>query len=124
MFSAWAVDVGQDGLDIGGDEMSIAQGATPYLMITVEGYDLTDAAAIFVTLRAVSRVVNLDLSRITVTTDGTDSLLAVHLTQEETLSMAPTTATVQVRWRDANNEAHTTGIAQIDVANAIYKGVI
>lgn len=104
--------------------MGIAQGATPYLMITVEGFDLTDAAAISVAIRGASRLLNLDQSRITATTDGTDSLLAVHLTQEETLSLAPTTATVQVRWRDAENEAHTTEMAQINVATAIYKGVI
>lgn len=104
--------------------MGIAQGATPYLMITIEGFDLSDAAAIFVTLRAASRVVNLDQSRITVTSDENESLLTVHLTQEETLSLAPTTATVQVRWRDAEDEAHTTEMAQINVATAIYKGVI
>lgn len=104
--------------------MGIAQGATPYLMITVEGFDLTDAATVFVTLRAVSRMVNLDLSRITITTDGTDSLIAAHLTQEETLSLYPSAATVQVRWRGANGEAHTTETAQIDIAAALYKGVI
>ena len=104
--------------------MGIAQGATQYLMITVEGYDLSDAAAVFVTLKALSRVVNLDQTRITVTSDGNESLLVVHLTQEETLSLTPNTVTVQVRWRGANDEAHTTEMKQIDVATAIYKGVI
>jgi hypothetical protein len=104
--------------------MGIAQGATPYLMITVEGYDLTDAAAVSVAIRGVSRLVNLGQERVTITTDGTYSLLVVHLTQEETLSLAPTTATIQVRWRDAEDEAHTTEMAQINIATAIYKGVI
>lgn len=104
--------------------MGIAQGATPYLMITVEGYDLTDAAAVCVTLRALSRIINLSGSRVTITSDGEESLLVVHLTQEETLSLTPNTVTVQVRWRGANGEAHTTEMAQIDIATAIYKGVI
>ncbi len=109
--------------------MGIAQGATPYLMITIAGYDLTDAAAVVVSLKVLTRVVvprqiDLDLTRITITSDGTDSLLAVHLTQEETLTLAPSKAAVQVRWRDANREAHTTQIAEFYVAPAIYKGVI
>lgn len=104
--------------------MGIAQGATPYLMITVEAYDLSDAVSVYVTLRSASRVVNLDQSRVTISSDGTNSLLVVHLTQEETLSLSPNTVTVQVRWRDPDDEAHTTEMAQIDVATAIYKGVI
>ncbi len=76
------------------------------------------------TLRTASRVVNLDQSRITVTSDENESLLTVHLTQEETLSLAPTTGIVQARWRDAAGEAHTTEMAQINVANAIYREVI
>lgn len=104
--------------------MGIAQGSTPYLMITVEDFGLTDAAAVSVTIRGVSRMMNLGQDRVTITSDGTDSLLVVHLTQEETLSLAPNTATIQVRWRDANDEAHTTEMAQINIATAIYKGVI
>lgn len=104
--------------------MGIAQGATPYLMITVDGYDLTGAAAIMVTLRASSTCLNLDMERVTVTSDGQESLLVVHLTQEETLALSAVSATVQVRWRDAEDEAHTTEMARIDVASAIYREVI
>lgn len=104
--------------------MGIAQGATPYLMITIEGYDLTDAAAIMVTLRASGVNLNLDQERVTAAADEEGTLLVVHLTQEETLALTPATATVQVRWRDAADEAHTTEMAKIDVASAIYKGVI
>ena len=103
--------------------MGIAQGATPYLMITVVGHDLSDADAVVVSLRTHQQAVDLDMSRVTVTTDGTDSLLTVHLTQEETLSLTPHSATIQARWRK-NGEAHTTEAAQIDVASCLYKGVI
>lgn len=105
--------------------MGIAQGATPYLMINVEGHDLTGAAVIKVSLKAQARHIVLGLDRVTVTSDTKDSLLTVHLTQEETLSLIPSTATVQVRWRDgATDEAYTTEIARVDIATALYKGVI
>ena len=103
--------------------MGIAQGATPYLMLTIQGYDLTDADACVVALKTAQHEVDLDLSRITITSDEVDSLLTVHLTQEETLSLMPSVANVQVRWR-ANGEAHTTEMAKVNVASAIYKGVI
>lgn len=104
--------------------MGIAQGATPYLMMTIEGFDLSSAAAIMVTLRMSVTCINLDMERVTVTSDGQESLLVVHLTQEETLALSAGPMTVQVRWRDAEGEAYTTEMAQINVAAAIYKGVI
>lgn len=104
--------------------MAIAQGATPYIMISIEGYDLTDAAALMVTIRTQTGRLDLDGSRVTVTSDGEDSLLTVHLSQDETLALYPNIAVVQVRWRDANGEAYTTEMAQISVANAIYREVI
>lgn len=104
--------------------MGIAQGSTPYIMVTVEGYDLTDANAIMVTFKTDSGMVDLDRTRVTVTSDESESLLVVHLTQEETLALTPSRALLQVRWRDANDESHTTVAASIDVASALYKGVI
>ena len=103
--------------------MGIAQGATPYLMITVVGHDLSDADAVVVSLRSRGGAVDIDTPRVTVTTDGEDSLLTVHLTQEETLTLTPSSAVVQARWRK-NGEAHTTEAARIDVASCLFKGVI
>ena len=108
----------------GGDDLGIAQGATPYLMITIEGFDLTDARAIKVTIKTPDRMINLDKDRVTVASDNNESLLVVHLTQEETLSLSPCAASVQIRWRDANNESHTTKMTQMYIYNALYKGVI
>lgn len=104
--------------------MGIAQGSTPYIMVTIEGYDLTDANAIIVTFKTDSGTVDIDQTRVTATSNESESLLVVHLTQEETLALTPTQALLQVRWRDANDEAHTTAAARIDVASALYKGVI
>lgn len=104
--------------------MGIAQGATPYLLITVEGYDLSDAVACTAAIKTGDMLLVLGLDRITITSDGTDSLLTVLLTQEETLSMTPTKALIQIRWRDPNERSHTTLAAQFDVASALYKGVI
>lgn len=103
--------------------MGIAQGSTPYLMLTILDFDLTDAAVV-VALKSIKTLLELSNDRVTVTSDGTDSLVTVHLTQAETLMLQPGTATVQVRWRDAQGEAHTTEKAQVSVADAIYKGVI
>lgn len=104
--------------------MGIAQGATPYLVITIEGYDLSDAAAVVVTLLDKKRVFNLNKNRVSISSNGSDSILTVHLTQTETLALMPNSVMIQVRWRDAGGEAHTTEMAQIDVATAIYRGVI
>ena len=104
--------------------MGLAQGTTPYVMVTVEGYDLTDANAIKVTFKTDNFQLDLDESRVTVTSNASESLLVVHLTQEETLAMTPVQALFQVRWRDANDESHITKVTRIDVASALYKGVI
>lgn len=104
--------------------MAIAQGSTPYLMITVEGYDLTDAAAIEVSIKTSTKVINFDKSRITVSSNDDGSLLVVLLSQEETLSLEPSVGWVQVRWRNPNNRSYTTEMAQVYISSAIYRGVI
>lgn len=104
--------------------MGIAQGTTPYLMMSIKGYDLTTAAAIIVTLKTQSIRESFDQTRITVTADNNESLLTIHLTQTETLALLPNKAQVQVRWRDGNDEAFSTVIEEISVSDCIYKGVV
>ena len=102
----------------------IAQGSTPYLLLQIDGYDLTGAEVIVVTIKSQTVKMNFESDRVRAVTDGTNSILTVHLTQEESLSLYPTSASIQVRWRDADGEAYTTVIRNVDVASAIHKGVI
>ena len=102
----------------------IAQGSTPYLLLQIDGYDLTGAEVIVVTIKSQTVRMNFESDRVRAVTDGTNSILTVHLTQEESLRLYPTSAAVQVRWRDADGEAYTTVTRSIDIASAIHKGVI
>ena len=100
------------------------QGTTPYLLLQIDGYDLTNAANIVVSLKYLTGVIDLGQDRLRVVSDGLNSIVAVHLTQEETLRLGPTNAEIQVRWRDPDGEAHATAKQNIDIAGAIHKGVI
>lgn len=102
------------------------QGATPPLNIMVDDNDLTQATQICVTIEQKGgREFNFMKERITVNpaVEG-GTLLSIHLTQEETLSMRPIKSELQVRWRDPDNEAYTTDIVVIDIGKALYKEVL
>lgn len=102
----------------------IAQGSTPYLLLQIDGYDLTAAEAIMVSLKSQTLKMNFGSDRVRAVTDEQNSIVTVHLTQEESLKLFPVKASVQVRWRDAQGEAYATETMTIDVASAIHKEVI
>lgn len=84
------------------------QGSTPVLPIRLKDRDLTDAQAVIVTLRKDGRNHNFDLSRLAVVRDGDDSIILLHLREAETLAIAPGRVGIQLRWKDAGGEKHTT----------------
>lgn len=102
----------------------IVQGTTPYLMLRIQGYDLSKAAVVLVTIFNGRQEYNFQGDRVSVTADGNDTLLMVHLTQEDTLALTPKAGRLQVRWRDGQNEAYATEIASVDIGNVLHKGVI
>ncbi len=104
--------------------MGIAQGATPYVMLFVEGYDLRDAEGIMLVIKTQEKALFFDRERVTVTGDGNESLVMVHLTQQETLSISPGRADTQLRWRDGNNESYTSDALPLEVRTSSYKGVV
>jgi hypothetical protein len=102
----------------------ITQGATPVILITVDGCDLSNADEIVVTAKTRVGIRNFTKERISVAYEGSDSMLAIHLTQSESLTMHPKNALFQVRWRNPDGESYTSSIAKTDVEGSIYKGVI
>lgn len=102
------------------------QGTTPTLSMIVDGCDLTQAAVIYVTIEQRGRPqLNWTGDRVvtSLTVDG-GTLLSVHLTQEETLSLKASDAEIQVRWLNPDNEAYITDINIVDINKALYKEVI
>ena len=103
----------------------LSQGTTPYLSLLIRGYDLSNAGAIMLTIVSASGTLNLNAERITVTADfDGNSSLDVHLTQQETLGIAPGIATIQLRWRDSDGEAYATRQQKVNLLAALYKKVI
>lgn len=102
----------------------IVQGTTPFLMLRIRGYDLSRAAVVLVTIFSGGKLYDFQGDRVTVTADGSDTLLMVHLTQEDTLALMPKTGRLQVRWRDGQNEAYATEIVPVDIGNVLRKEVI
>ena len=65
------------------------QGSTPVLTVRVTGRDLTTAQRIRLTIRQHGTPHNVDKDRLTAVTDDADTLLLLHLTQQETLALDP-----------------------------------
>ena len=106
------------------DIPNLGQGTTSTIAMTVDNYDLTQAKEIRVTIDQNGRKLNFTGDRVMTIDDEGGTILMVHLTQSETLSLRPTLADVQVRWLDTNNEAYKTEIETINIKKALYKGVL
>lgn len=104
----------------------IAQGSTPTLMLAIDRYDLTGASSVVVSIKTQNKRVDVGLDgleRISISGNCNGSMVAVHLTQEESLSLDPCIAYIQVRWVK-DGESYTTESKRIDIVEALYKGVI
>ncbi len=102
----------------------LMQGSTNLLRATVKGYDLTGAESARLSIATRGGVQNFDLDRMTIGLSEGNSLVLVHLTQEETLAMKPTAAQVQLKWRNPDGEAYVTRKTEISVGEAIDTEVI
>ena len=109
---------------------TVGQGTTPYLQVAIEGYDLSDAAVIHVTIEQGNprqpdhKLLDLTGERVTVVADEEGSVVTAHLTQEETLGLRQGFAELQVRWRDQYGEAFEIEVITVNILKALYKGVI
>lgn len=104
--------------------INIGQGTTPYLQLAISGYDLGSAEVIYLTIEQGNISLNLTGDRVIATVMNGDTTLTVHLTQEETLQFRNGRATIQVRWRNSDNEAYETEMMNINFMAALYKEVI
>lgn len=105
------------------EKVSVGQGTTSTLSLLVEA-DLSKATSIVVSIRQDMRAYDFTGNRVWSFDDPEGTLLMVHLSQEETLSMRPKEAEIQVRWLDFDDEAYETDIQTIDIERALYKGVL
>ena len=99
------------------------RGTTPEYTLTVEGFDLTDQT-VFVTVSQGVAAVTKTGSDISVVYDGENSDIMFSLTQQDTLSLKPGKASVQVRFIDAGGVAQATDIAELDVGQVLLERVI
>ncbi len=99
------------------------QGTTPTILLTVKDRDLTDKS-VYVSFRHNGKQITKTNDDMNITYTDPDTVLAVMLTQQETLSFLPGTISVDVRWVDENGNAEGTNIAMLSVSEAILKKVI
>lgn len=99
------------------------KGTTPTFLITLRGSTL-EGATPFVTLRQGKRELTKSGEEL-VKERGEDScVLAVSLTQEETLALAHGKAEMQVRWVYADGTAGATGIQSVAVKPVLKEEVL
>ena len=103
---------------------NIGQGTTPYIQYAINGCDLSDAAVIHLTISQGNQMLDLTGDRVIATCLNGNTVLTVHLTQEETLQFRKGNAQVQVRWRNNDNESYETDMININFMAALYREVI
>lgn len=99
------------------------RGTTPDYILTVKGVDLREMGVI-VTIRQGNRELDKGTGDLLITSDGTDSVITLTLSQEDTLYLQEGAAAVQVKFIDAEGVARGTDIQTINVNRALYERVI
>jgi len=75
------------------------RGNTYPLLFTITGQDLTDATEVILTLKPINRpAIHFDREHMNLASDGTDTTIAVKLTEEQSLGMDTTSYSVDVNW--------------------------
>ena len=97
------------------------QGTTPPLTLTVAGRDLSGCTVEVYIAQAAVRIVKRDVQ---IAADAEGTTVACALTQQETLSLTPGKASVQVRWIDAQGHADATDEAELTVKRILNHTVI
>jgi len=99
------------------------QGTTPTILLTVKDRDLSDKS-VYVSFRHNGKQITKTNDDMNITYTEPDTILAVMLSQQETLAFLPGTVSVDVRWVDENGNAEGTNIAMLTVSETILKKVI
>lgn len=97
------------------------RGTTPDLILTVDA-DLT-GQTVFVTLSQAGVKTTISGDDLSIEA-GETSVIALRLTQEQTLGMRSGTASVQVRMIDENGIARATEIRSVNIAPVLWEKVI
>lgn len=75
------------------------RGNTYPLLFTITGQDLTDATEVILTLKPLNRpAIHFDREHMSLTSDGTDTTIAVKLTEEQSLGMDTVSYSADVNW--------------------------
>ncbi len=101
----------------------MCQGTTPTYTLTICGYDLTDKT-VFVTVSSRGKKITKTNDALSIAYSEGVSAIAFQLTQEDTLSLGPGQAEVQVRFISADGHAWATNIANMTVERILLPGVI
>lgn len=99
------------------------RGTTPDYILRIGGVDLSDKT-IFVTIAQGTKKITLTGDELGVSVEGGTSVIAVRLTQAQTLGLREGTAQVQVRFIDSEGTARATNIAPLTVSAVLLERVI
>lgn len=95
---------------------------TPIEQLTVEGIDLS-TAEIYVTIKNDNKKLTFTGDRLDVEFDGNDTIIRLHLTQQESGSFAVGGLLVQVNWM-MDGERNATEVARLDVQGNLLNTVL
>ena len=99
------------------------QGTTPTYVLSIEGYDLTDAT-VFVTLQNGNKQFTLEGDRLTVACEDDTTTITFSFSQAETFRLPTGTLLCQVRWVNEDTSAFVTDQVQLAVNPVLLKKVI
>ena len=99
------------------------RGTTPEVSLVVYGYDLT-GAAVFATIKQGQNVITKTGEDLTIEVTEEDTAVTFTLSQEDTLSLQPGRAFVQIRWVDSEDNAYATDISEIQIDGVLLDEVI
>lgn len=99
------------------------RGTTPDYVLTLDGVDLTGQKA-YVTIKQGSKKLTKSGDEISVSVDEHGSAIAFSLTQLNTLGLSAGSASVQVRFIDAQGVARATEIAILNISDVLLEKVI
>ena len=99
------------------------RGTTPTIVLELDTeVSLANLAEMWVTFKTSTVKVTKTLSDVTI--DDELKTVVVSLTQEETLKLYNGNCEVQIRFRDAEDNAYSTDIGDVNVGRILKEGVI
>ena len=99
------------------------RGTTPDYILNVSGEDLRDKT-VYVTISQGTKKITMSNDEIGINSDGTDSVIDVRLTQEQTLGFQEGNAKIQVRFINSQGNAEATEIVGITILPVLLERVI